>query len=384
MSTGKSKKTNKTIQLTTPGGARNGKPKTISGQIDQAEKFYFDKKYEEAIELLTSILERIGENAPPTEQKVAALYYLSYSLYALERCIEAKPYMISYIEDKRKLKGIGTEDEFRILSVLYCIYRNSKDYLKAYDICKEEARCFGNLSKDNRRIYANTVVEIADFDLKREAYIECLSLYEEAKKIFVENKYEDSHRKLIVKLIHYHQKLYQFDKAFTCCKQLIKLTPQKTNEYGDVLIHLSSLYYNLKQYEKACVLMEEALTIKNVDKQTVETKLTEIREKARIVHRESLEVGHMYRICNECDTITENMDICNGCCRAWYCNKECQLRHWPTHKPLCVVCMNCDKPLNRDTILLRCSLCNSAKYCDEECLKANLEEHKKTCNPTKE
>jgi len=43
------------------------------------------------------------------------------------------------------------------------------------------------------------------------------------------------------------------------------------------------------------------------------------------------------RICEECsykNTLT-NLSICSGCALAWYCSKECQARHWNTHKLRC-------------------------------------------------
>lgn len=43
------------------------------------------------------------------------------------------------------------------------------------------------------------------------------------------------------------------------------------------------------------------------------------------------------RICEECsykNTLT-NLSICSGCALAWYCSKECQTRHWNTHKLRC-------------------------------------------------
>ncbi|HIE85112.1 MAG TPA: zinc finger MYND domain-containing protein [Dehalococcoidia bacterium] len=43
------------------------------------------------------------------------------------------------------------------------------------------------------------------------------------------------------------------------------------------------------------------------------------------------------RICEECsykNTLT-NLSICSDCALAWYCSKECQTRHWNTHKLRC-------------------------------------------------
>ena len=51
------------------------------------------------------------------------------------------------------------------------------------------------------------------------------------------------------------------------------------------------------------------------------------------------------RICEECSykkTLT-NLSICSGCALSWYCSKECQTRHWNTHK---LRCCKSDGPLD--------------------------------------
>ncbi len=58
------------------------------------------------------------------------------------------------------------------------------------------------------------------------------------------------------------------------------------------------------------------------------------------------------------------------------CDKECQLQHWATHKPLCNVCLHCDAVLTK---IKRCSRCLKAKYCGAECSRVHWSEHKKDC-----
>jgi len=41
-----------------------------------------------------------------------------------------------------------------------------------------------------------------------------------------------------------------------------------------------------------------------------------LKEKSLVVHRENIEVDHMFRMCNECGKIKYDMDVCNGCCKA--------------------------------------------------------------------
>ena len=42
------------------------------------------------------------------------------------------------------------------------------------------------------------------------------------------------------------------------------------------------------------------------------------------------------KVCSTCGEQKEKLMICGGCKGAWYCNRECQRRDWPTHKPTCV------------------------------------------------
>ena len=85
-------------------------------------------------------------------------------------------------------------------------------------------------------------------------------------------------------------------------------------------------------------------------------------------------------MCNQCGTIKEHMSKCDGCNRAWYCDAECQLKHWATHRPQCDVCIQCATVLTK---IQRCSRCKKTKYCGFECSKAHWSEHKKDCVASK-
>ena len=94
-----------------------------------------------------------------------------------------------------------------------------------------------------------------------------------------------------------------------------------------------------------------------------------------------LDLGHKFGLCNQCGTVHGHMCKCDGCNRAWYCNTDCQLQHWPTHRPQCDVCIQCATVLTK---IERCSRCMMVKYCGAECSKAHWSEHKKECvKPTK-
>jgi hypothetical protein len=87
--------------------------------------------------------------------------------------------------------------------------------------------------------------------------------------------------------------------------------------------------------------MEEALAIRqrvygDQHEPTVQTAmdLAMVRQLAAQSDRGAINVGHNFRMCSWCGVVSEIIFTC-PCDRAWYCNAECQLQHWPTHKPQC-------------------------------------------------
>jgi hypothetical protein len=42
-----------------------------------------------------------------------------------------------------------------------------------------------------------------------------------------------------------------------------------------------------------------------------------------------------------CVRVTPNMMHCNQCRQTRYCSRECQVKHWPIHKIVCMQCMGC-------------------------------------------
>ena len=149
------------------------------------------------------------------------------------------------------------------------------------------------------------------------------------------------------------------------------------------LWNLAVLFADLKQYEEAIPRFEEALAIRqkvfgDQHERTVDVAkaLASARLLAQQSNRHLINPGHEFRMCNQCGTIKEHMSKCDGCNRAWYCGPDCQLQHWPTHKPRCEVCLHCDTVLTK---VLYCSRCKKGKYCNAGCFKAHWSEHKKDC-----
>jgi hypothetical protein len=106
----------------------------------------------------------------------------------------------------------------------------------------------------------------------------------------------------------------------------------------------------------------------------VAKKLTEVHQLAKQADRGAIDVGHNFRMCS-CGAVSEAINTC-PCVRAWYCNADCQLQHWPTHMPNCIVCFQCNTELIK---VKHCSRCQQAKYCNAACQTAHWSLHKKEC-----
>jgi hypothetical protein len=184
-----------------------------------------------------------------------------------------------------------------------------------------------------------------------------------------------------------HQCLDQWNEAVACSKEVVEhlrnLHGTNHPEYATSLNNLAVLFDQLKQYEEAIPRYQEALIIyqrvfgdQHEHTVALAQRLAAARQRVEQPNRDTIDVGHEHCMCNQCSKIKEKMEWCTGCRRVWYCDKECQLQHRATHKPLCNVCLHCDAVLTK---MKRCSRCLKAKYCDAECSKAHWSEHKKDC-----
>jgi hypothetical protein len=140
-------------------------------------------------------------------------------------------------------------------------------------------------------------------------------------------------------------------------------------EYATGVHNHACLFFDLKQYE-AIPRLEEALAIEQrvFGAQHDQSGVAQIRSCA-------IDVGHNFRMCSWCGAVSEAINTC-PCVRAWYLNADCQLQHWPTHKPHCSVCYPCSTVRIK---VLDCSRCKQAKYCNAACQTAHWSLHKKEC-----
>ncbi len=152
--------------------------------------------------------------------------------------------------------------------------------------------------------------------------------------------------------------------------------------YAIVLSAFAAALIALKQYPDAIAHYQEALTIFEsmndaAKVQDITAALSSTRHLLRADRRKVIDAGHEHRLCNQCGQVAERMPCCEGCGRVWYCNSDCQLRHWVVHRPLCNFCSGCDAVLS-DRVRLHCGRCR-ARYCDAECQRAHWSLHKQQC-----
>ncbi len=152
-------------------------------------------------------------------------------------------------------------------------------------------------------------------------------------------------------------------------------------ESATTLVNLAVLYGRLKQFEEAIPRYEEAFSIythvfgrQHPRTLAVHKDLMAVRA-VLDTDRNIVDVGHDHRMCNNCGTIRDTLLHC-PCARAWYCNPECQKKHWGAHKPHCNTCAHCGKVL---PVILVCGHCKIVKYCNAECSKLHWNQHKVDC-----
>jgi hypothetical protein len=87
-------------------------------------------------------------------------------------------------------------------------------------------------------------------------------------------------------------------------------------------------------------------------------------------------------ICAYCEMRKRNMPNVCPCRDAWYCQDECQLKHWPEHRIACKnrrkICLYCGTPGARKSMPNVCP-CNEAWYCGDECQLQHWSEHRPVC-----
>ena len=359
--------------------------RSLDETIGQAVKEYHAGNYRGGLALLLPLLK---EKLSP-QQELNVSVWLSGSYHFLEDFKAALPHAEHHVVLEQQLSGPRSLGHAMALKVVCMVHRGLKAFPAARKAIKEALAIMDELGLQQDEEYGGMLGGLGDVDREQGQYKEALVIYSKAKAVLVQYKEGHDYGTLLTNLATCHTKLYQWNEAVACYKESVEHSRNVHGanhpEYATNLYNLAFLFAQLKQYEEAIPRYEEALVIHqrvfgNQHQLTVDLAkhLADARQKAKQTRREQIDVGHMYRMCNQCGNVAETVEVCDGCARAWYCDADCQLQHWPTHKPLCNVCLQCNKCLY-GTVIMRCARCKQAKYCDVDCQKAHWTEHKKEC-----
>ena len=93
---------------------------------------------------------------------------------------------------------------------------------------------------------------------------------------------------------------------------------------------------------------------------------------------------HECSFCHQSHSCTKK---CTGCGLVQYCDRDCQRKHWPEHKKVCIESQTTSGKLptpcsycNKSSLHLRkCRWCGKVQYCNRDCQAKDWPEHKKVC-----
>jgi len=340
--------------------------------------------YRSALNLLRPLL-RQAKALPDVEYVVTRLLSISYS--ALDQPKIALPHTQRYVALAQELYGPGSVKYAKALKALCAVHQGLQDYPEARRVINQTLAIMEDSGNAQTEEYGSMVLMQALLDIYEKRYDEALILCNKAKPLLSHHKESNDYSVLLNNMACCHLKREEWNDALACFKECLGYSYKRYGpdhrEYASLLDNLAEAYTNLKQYEEAIPCFEQALAIEErlLGKYHrcpvhIRNRLADARVKAKHPQRYLIDVGHDYRMCNQCSHVEEHMSKCDGCSRVWYCNRECQLLHWPTHKLQCNVCQNCSKVLNT---VKRCGCCKEAKYCDAVCQDICWHQHKLEC-----
>jgi tetratricopeptide (TPR) repeat protein len=356
--------------------------------IVQAKKETRTGNYKGAIALLQPLL-RLRQKAKLSQsQENDVVSWLCNCYRSLFDFKAALPHAQRSLVLAQELFGPRSAGYADALKGLCLVHMRLKAFKAARKAVEEALAIMEELGLQQDERYGSTLVALGRMDHEQGRHKEALVVYNKAKVVLVQFKEGHDYWALLSEMAECHEKLHEWNEAVALKKEVVEHVRNLhgTNHpcYATALGNLAVLFYNLKQYEEAIACWEEKLPIyqrvygdKHESTVNVVKDLASARQLSQQPNRHQIDVGHFFRMCSQCDAVKEDMERCSGCNRVWYCNPDCQLLHWPTHKLQCDVCQNCNKVLTK---IKRCARCLHAKYCDDVCQDIQWHQHKKECD----
>ncbi len=176
------------------------------------------------------------------------------------------------------------------------------------------------LGLQEREEYGGMLVTLGILDEDQGRFKEALVIYDKAKAGLVQHKKGTT---LLGTMASCHEKLQQWREAVACRKEVVEhnrnLAGTSHPDYAITLNNLATLLFSLKQYEEAIARYEEALPIfqsvfgeQHPITVQVTNSLALPRQHAQQPHRGLINVGHDYRMCNQCGKVVKHMSECSG------------------------------------------------------------------------
>jgi tetratricopeptide (TPR) repeat protein len=220
---------------------------------------------------------------------------------------------------------------------------------------------------------------LGGLDREQGRYKEGLVVYDKAKAVLAQHKEGNNYGALLNNVAFCHERLQQWVEAVACYREAVEhshnLHGNNHPNYATALYHLAFLFAELKQYEERRPSREWKRRLPSSRGCSVSSTSALLRPPRTSPLppsslRSAINVGYNFRMCSLYGAVSEIIFTC-PCDHAWYCNAECQLQHWPTHKPHCSVCFYCSTLLTK---VKRCSRFQTAKYCNTACQTAHWSE----------
>jgi tetratricopeptide (TPR) repeat protein len=356
------------------------------GSVDQtiqaAVKEFDAGNYRGALALLLPLLR---EKLSP-QQELDVVDWLSGCYRFLYDNKSSLPHIQRAVVLTKELYGACSKELALALKGLCMVHSGLKAFPKARKAIGEALAIMEELGLQHDAEYSSMLRSLGLLDSEQGRDKEALVIYDKAKAVLAQHKEGNGYGALLADTAFCHKNLQQWSEAIACSKEGVEhsynLYGNSHSQYATTLYNLAYLFADLKQYEEAIPRIEEALAIyqrefSDQHDQTVRTakELARVRQLAAQSDRGAIDVGHNFRMCSCCGAVSEAINTC-PCVRAWYCNADCQLQHWPTHKPHCTICFQCSSVLTK---VLHCSRCEQAKYCNAACQTAHWSAHKKDC-----
>jgi hypothetical protein len=202
---------------------------------------------------------------------------------------------------------------------------------------------------------------------------------------------DDQRTLVLLERLVYSKATDRYDLAVEASLALIALAQRRpvpgAGQIAEALSALGALYSGMRQHDRAlncrrCALAhiledeKECLDPLNLERvrryiKAFNASRTACLANGPFVELEDAMEGEIvpckWRVCAGCDKVGKNHLKCSGCKRVFYCNVECQKKHWATHRPACDRCGMCKKMYSHKVVKpIHCVDC-AMKTCCNEC-----------------